>query len=195
VSRDISLLNEFTYFSLMKVKVDDLEFEKMIPFETIEERIIVLGAALTEQYKDSLPVFVGVLNGSFMFMADLVKQVPIPCHIAFMKLSSYHGGLATTRTITEEFDLKVEIAGRDVILVEDIVDTGNTLRYLVDKLTALKPRSVKVCALLYKPDAMEHQIPELQYVGFEIENKFVVGYGLDYKELGRNLKDIYQLVK
>jgi hypoxanthine phosphoribosyltransferase len=179
----------------MKVKVDDLEFEKMIPFETIEERTIALGKILTEEYKDSLPVFVGVLNGSFMFMADLVKQVPIPCHIAFMKLSSYRGGLQSTRTITEDFDLKVEIAGRDVILVEDIVDTGNTLRYLVDKLTALKPKSIKVCALLYKPDAMEHDIPEMEYIGFEIENKFVVGYGLDYKELGRNLKDIYQLVK
>ncbi len=177
------------------MKIADLQFEPMIPFAEIEKRTAEIGAILTEKYKDSLPVFVGVLNGSFMFMADLVKQVPVPCHIAFMKLSSYHGGLASSRTITEDFNLKVDIEGRDVILVEDIVDTGNTLRYLVDKLRSLNPASISVCALLYKPDAMEHEIPELEHVGFEIENKFVVGYGLDYQELGRNLKDIYQLVK
>ena len=179
----------------MNIQVADLQFEPMIPFAEIEKRTAEIGALLTEKYQDSLPIFVGVLNGSFMFMADLVKQVPIPCHIAFMKLSSYHGGLATSRTITEDFNLKVDIEGRDVILVEDIVDTGNTLRYLVDKLRSLNPASISVCALLYKPDAMEHEIPELEHVGFEIENKFVVGYGLDYQELGRNLKDIYQLVK
>jgi hypoxanthine phosphoribosyltransferase len=179
----------------MNISLDDLTFEPMIPYGEIEKRTAEIGSALTAKYQNSLPVFVGVLNGSFMFMADLVKQVPIPCHIAFMKLSSYHGGLETTRTITEDFDLKVDIQGRDVILVEDIVDTGNTLRYLVDKLRGLNPASISVCALLYKPDAMEHEIPELEHIGFEIENKFVVGYGLDYKELGRNLKDIYQLVK
>lgn len=179
----------------MNIQIDALTFEPMIAHETIAQRTIEIGSILAEKYKEKTPVFVGVLNGSFMFMADLVKQVPIPCHIAFMKLSSYHGGLATTRTITEDFNLKVDIQGRDVILVEDIVDTGNTLRYLVDKLKSLNPASITVCALLYKPEAMEHEIPELEYVGFEIENKFVVGYGLDYKELGRNYKDIYQLVK
>ena len=179
----------------MKVKVDDLEFEKMLSFEAIEERTIALGKILTEQYHDKLPIFVGVLNGSFMFMADLLKQVPIPCNIAFMKLSSYHGGLASTRTITEELDLTINIEGRHVILVEDIVDTGNTLRYLIDNLTARKPASIKVCTLLYKPAAVVQNIPRPEYIGFEIESKFVVGYGLDYKQLGRNLKDIYQLVK
>ncbi|OCX50262.1 hypoxanthine phosphoribosyltransferase [Mucilaginibacter sp. PPCGB 2223] len=179
----------------MNIRIEELTFEPMISYETIAQRTIEIGNTLAEKYKGNTPVFVGVLNGSFMFMADLVKQVPIPLHVAFMKLSSYHGGLATTRTITEDFNLKVDIQGRDVILVEDIVDTGNTLRYLVDKLKSLNPASITVCALLYKPDAMEHNIPELEYVGFEIENKFVVGYGLDYKELGRNYKDIYQLVK
>jgi len=179
----------------MNIQIAELTFEPMISYETIEKRTIEIGSILAKKYQDKTPVFVGVLNGSFMFMADLVKQVPIPCHIAFMKLSSYHGGLATTRTITEDFNLKVDIKGRDVILVEDIVDTGNTLRYLVDKLRSLNPASITVCTLLYKPEAMEHEIPELEYVGFEIENKFVVGYGLDYKELGRNYKDIYQLVK
>lgn len=179
----------------MNIQIDELTFEPMISYETIAKRTAEIGAILTEKYQHKTPVFVGVLNGCFMFMADLVKQVPIPCQLAFMKLSSYHGGLATTRSITEDYNLKVDIAGRDVILVEDIVDTGNTLRYLVDKLRTLNPASITVCALLYKPDAMEHDIPEMEYIGFEIENKFVVGYGLDYKELGRNYKDIYQLVK
>ncbi len=179
----------------MNVQIHDLEFEPMLPFAEIEKRTVEIGAALTQRYRDKTPVFVGVLNGCFMFMADLVKQVPIPCQIAFMKLSSYHGGLESTRSITEDYNLKVDIEGRDIILVEDIVDTGNTLRYLVDKLKLLKPASISVCALLYKPDAMEHDIPEMEYIGFEIANKFVVGYGLDYKEQGRNFKDIYQLVK
>jgi len=179
----------------MNIQIADLTFEPMIPFENIAKRTAEIGAELAEKYKDKTPVFVGVLNGSFMFMADLVKQVPIPCHIAFMKLSSYHGGLATTRTITEDLDLKVDIQGRDVVLVEDIVDTGNTLRYLIDKLKTLNPASVSVCALLCKPEALEHDFPELEYIGFNIENKFVIGYGLDYQELGRNYKDIYQLVK
>jgi hypoxanthine phosphoribosyltransferase len=146
------------------------------------------------EYKDSCPVFIGVLNGSFMFIAELLKNVTIPCQVAFMKLSSYRGGLESTRTITDEFDLQIDIEGRDVILVEDIVDTGNTLRYLIDKLQSRKPASLTTCALLYKPQAMEHIIPELKHIGFEIENKFVVGFGLDYKELGRNYRDIYQLV-
>ena len=178
----------------MNIQIADLTFEPMIPFENIAKRTAEIGAELAEKYKDKTPVFVGVLNGSFMFMADLVKQVPIPCHIAFMKLSSYHGGLATTRTITEDLDLKVDIQGRDVVLVEDIVDTGNTAHYLIGKLKARQPASVKLCSLLLKPAALVKKIDELQYVGFEIENDFMVGYGLDYKELGRNLKDIYKQV-
>lgn len=178
----------------MKIQIADLEFEKMIVYESIEKRTMQIGEQLTEEYRGRLPVFIGVLNGSFMFIAELLKHVTISCEVTFMKLSSYHGGLESSRTITDEFDLNVDITGRDVILVEDIVDTGNTLRYLVDKLKARNPASVTTCSLLYKPQAMEHVIPELKYIGFEIENKFVVGFGLDYQDLGRNLKDIYQLV-
>jgi hypoxanthine phosphoribosyltransferase len=128
-------------------------------------------------------------------MADLMKQIDFPCNVSFMKLSSYHGGLESSRKITENMDLQTDVADRDSIIVEDIVDTGNTLMYLVNKFKNLKCRSITVCALLFKPDAMEHDIPELKYIGFEIDNKFVVGYGLDYDQAGRNLKDIYQLVK
>lgn len=178
----------------MIVHVADLSFKKMIDYASINARCQQIGAELTAEYEARTPIFIGVLNGSFMFIAELMKYVEVPAEVAFMKLSSYAGGLESKRVITDEFDLNVSIEGRDVVLVEDIVDTGNTLRYLIDKLQSRNPASVTTCTLLYKPDAVELEIPELKYVGFEIENKFVVGFGLDYKELGRNLKDIYQLV-
>ncbi|RKR81160.1 hypoxanthine phosphoribosyltransferase [Mucilaginibacter gracilis] len=178
----------------MIIHVADLSFKKMIDYDAINTRCQQIGAELTLEYEACNPIFIGVLNGSFMFIAELMKYVDIPAQVAFMKLSSYAGGLESKRVITDEFDLSVNIEDRDVILVEDIVDTGNTLRYLIDKIQTRKPKSVSTCTLLYKPDAVELEIPELKHVGFEIENKFVVGFGLDYKELGRNLKDIYQLV-
>ncbi|MEO6522690.1 MAG: hypoxanthine phosphoribosyltransferase [Mucilaginibacter sp.] len=178
----------------MIIHVADLSFKKMIDYDAINSRCQQIGAELTVEYEARNPIFIGVLNGSFMFIAELMKYIEIPAQVAFMKLSSYAGGLESKRVITDEFDLNVDIEGRDVILVEDIVDTGNTLRYLIDKLQSRKPASVSTCTLLYKPDAVELEISELKHVGFEIENKFVVGFGLDYKELGRNLKDIYQLV-
>lgn len=179
---------------LMKIKIADLEFEPLISADAIQSRTQEIAAELNSQYQNQTPVFVGVLNGCFMFMTDLLKEINVPCEVAFTKLSSYHGGITSTRRIRDDLDLIVDITGRHVVLVEDIVDTGNTLDYLVAKLRQRKPASVTVCALLLKPETLEYEIKELKYVGFEIEKKFVVGYGLDYKELGRNLKDIYQLV-
>jgi hypoxanthine phosphoribosyltransferase len=181
----------------MKTKVADLEFELLINSKEIEERVKVLGAQLNSDYKDSgrTPVLVGVLNGSFLFTADLIKEIEIPVEVTFTKLASYYGGTSTTRKIRDDFDLSIDIKGRDIILVEDIVDTGNTLHYLIDKLKVREPASITVCSLLLKPKALESTIDELKYIGFEIENDFVVGYGLDYKELGRNLKGIYKKVE
>jgi hypoxanthine phosphoribosyltransferase len=176
------------------MKIADLEFEPLIAYETIEEKINSIAVELNTAYANKTPVFVGVLNGCFMFIADLVKRVNIPCEVAFTKLSSYHGGLSTTRVIKDEFDLNINIEGRHVVLVEDIVDTGNTLNYLIAKLEVRRPASIEVVALLLKPAALEHKIAELKYVAFEIENDFVVGYGLDYMELGRNLKGIYKKI-
>jgi hypoxanthine phosphoribosyltransferase len=149
---------------------------------------------LNTDYKDSKPVFVGVLNGSFLFIADLIKQIDIPCEITFTKLASYYGGTTSKLKIRDDIDFSVDIKGRDVVIIEDIVDTGNTARYLLDKLKPKEPASIKVCSLLLKPTALLSKIDELKYVGFEIENHFVIGYGLDYKEMGRNLKDIYRKV-
>ncbi|HEY9197030.1 MAG TPA: phosphoribosyltransferase family protein, partial [Mucilaginibacter sp.] len=118
----------------------------------------------------------------------------IPCEISFTKLASYYGGTTSKLKIRDDIDLISDIKGRDVLIIEDIVDTGNTLHYLIDKLKQREPASIKACSLLLKPAALQKPIDELKYVGFEIENEFVVGYGLDYKEMGRNLSAIYKKV-
>jgi hypoxanthine phosphoribosyltransferase len=179
----------------MKTKIADLEFEPLIKAEAIEKRIKEIGVQLNNEYQHCIPVFVGVLNGSFLFIADLIKQIDIPCEITFTKLASYYGGTKSTLKIRDDIDFSVDIKGREVLIIEDIVDTGNTAHYLIDKLKLMKPASIKLCSLLLKPNALLKKIDELKYVGFEIENEFVVGYGLDYKEMGRNLKDIYKRVK
>lgn len=179
----------------MKIQVADLSFELSIPYATIEKRVVEIAAQISNDYAGSIPVMVGILSGSFLFVADLVKQIEIPIEVTFAKLASYYGGTSTTRKIRDDFDLTIDIKGRDIILVEDIVDTGNTIHYLIEKLKVREPASITVCTLLLKPDALERTIPELKYTGFEIANEFVVGYGLDYKELGRNLKGIFRRVE
>jgi hypoxanthine phosphoribosyltransferase len=179
----------------MKTKIADLEFEPLIKAKAIEERIKDIGVQLNNDYQHTIPVFVGVLNGSFLFIADLIKQIDIPCEITFTKLASYYGGTKSSLKIRDDIDFSVDIKGREVLIIEDIVDTGNTAHYLIDKLKLMGPASIKLCSLLLKPKSLLKKIDELKYVGFEIENEFVIGYGLDYKEMGRNLKDIYKRVK
>ncbi|SDQ01735.1 hypoxanthine phosphoribosyltransferase [Mucilaginibacter sp. OK268] len=178
----------------MKIKIADLEFEPLISEKLIVERTKAIGQQLNADYQNSIPVFVGVLNGSFLFIADLIKQIEGPCEIAFTKLASYYGGTTSKLKIRDDIDLIMDIKDRDVVIIEDIVDTGNTLHYLIDKLKQRNPSSIAVCSLLLKPAALLSPIEELKYVGFEIENEFVVGYGLDYQEMGRNLRDIYKKV-
>jgi hypoxanthine phosphoribosyltransferase len=178
----------------MKIKIADLEFETLISEKVIVERTKAIGQQLNADYKDSIPVFVGVLNGSFLFIADLIKQIDVPCEIAFTKLASYYGGTTSKLKIRDDIDLIMDIKDRDVVIIEDIVDTGNTLHYLIDKLKQRNPASITACSLLLKPTALITPVEELKYVGFEIENEFVVGYGLDYQEMGRNLRDIYKKV-
>jgi hypoxanthine phosphoribosyltransferase len=178
----------------MNIKIADLEFEPLLSYEAIQTRTKQIAKQLNKDYENKKPMVVGVLNGCFLFMADLVKNITIPCEVAFTKLSSYHGGVSTTRRIRDDLDLTVDITDRHIILVEDIVDTGNTLDYLVAKLKKRHPASITVCAMLVKPAAQEYEIKELKHIGFEIENEFVVGYGLDYMELGRNLKGVYKRV-
>lgn len=178
----------------MNIQVADLEFEPLIPFVQIESRVKELAKQIEADYTGRKPVMVGVLTGSFLFMADLVKNLGIPIEVTFVKLASYFGGTSSTRQIRDDFDLTVDIKDRDLILIEDIVDTGNTMHYLIEKLKVRQPSSIAVCSLLLKPEAVEVQINELKYVGFEIKNEFVVGYGLDYREEGRNLPGIFRRV-
>jgi hypoxanthine phosphoribosyltransferase len=178
----------------MNIKLADLEFEPLIAADTLQTRIQEIATYINDDFKDKTPIFVGVLNGCFMFMADLVKNITVPCEVAFTKLSSYHGATTSTRHIQNDLDLLIDISNRHIVLVEDIVDTGNTLDYLVDLLKSRNPASLTVCALLLKPDAVEYSIEELKYVAFQVPNEFVVGYGLDYMELGRNLNGIYKRV-
>lgn len=177
---------------MMDLKIDDKTFEPFIDYDLIEKRIRVLAIQINLDYENKVPIIIGVLNGSFMFMADLMKQIHISCEIAFLKVSSYHN-MESTGEIKEEFGLNIDITNRDVLLVEDIIDTGNTLDYLIHKLKTRNPASIKVASLLLKPDALQNKIDELTYVGFEIANDFVVGYGLDYNGIGRNTKHIYRL--
>jgi hypoxanthine phosphoribosyltransferase len=176
------------------MKIADLTFEPLIEEETIAQRVQVLGEQLNTEYDGKTPIFIGVLNGSFLFVADLVKQITVPCEVTFTKLASYYGGTSSSLKIREDIELSVNISGRHIIIVEDIVDTGNTLSYLIEKLKQSSPASIRVCSLLLKPGKLEISIEELRYVGFEIDNEFVVGYGLDYQELGRNLRGIYRLI-
>jgi len=177
----------------MKIQIDHKEFELMIEHEQVKKRLRLIGIQLNVAYENRVPVFVGVLNGCFMFMADLMKQVHISSEVCFVKMASYHGDQRADE-VQELIGLNHSLKGREVIIVEDIVDTGNTLKNVIKLVKKQEPASVAVCTLLLKPDALEHDFDEIAYVGFEIENQFVVGYGLDYNGLGRNLKDIFRAV-
>lgn len=173
------------------VKVLDLEFEMFLTAEQIQETVEHLGEQITQDYLEKKPVFIAILNGSYVFMADLLRQCKISCEMTFVKLSSYDG-LESTGEVATQIGLSLDLKGRDVVIVEDIIDTGKTVHHFLKQVTAFEPASIKLAALLVKPEAIEHPL-KIDYTGFEIPNEFVVGYGLDYNEEGRNLPAIYQL--
>lgn len=175
----------------MNIQIDDKDFNLLIEYDQIKKRIRLIGIQLNVDYDNRVPVFVGVLNGSFVFLADLLKEVTISSEVTFVKVSSYDGD-KNTGVIKKQVGLQMDLKDRDVIIVEDIVDSGATLRYIIDMINEQNPASVCVCTLLLKPKSLKEDIEEITYVGFEIPDEFVVGYGLDYKGLGRNLKDIYR---
>jgi hypoxanthine phosphoribosyltransferase len=173
------------------IQVKDKFFVPFIEKETLQARIEALAQQLNKDYAEKNPLFVGVLNGSFMFIADLFKYLTIPCEISFVRVSSYQS-TNTTGEVKQILGLKENIENRHVIIVEDIVDTGLTMQEILGYFASKKPESLKVMTLLFKPSALKTDI-KLGYVGFEIENRFVVGYGLDYDNAGRNLDAIYVL--
>ena len=173
------------------VQLKDKEFEVYISHQDLSVRIQALASQINQQYEGRCPLFVAILNGAFMFAAHLLQHVSIPCEITFIKVASYEA-LHSTGKITELLGLKEDISGRDVIILEDIVDSGLTMEGIVSSIKSQNPRSIQVATLLFKPQALKAAV-ELHYVGFEIPNAFVVGFGLDYDGLGRNLQDLYVL--
>lgn len=172
------------------VKLHDLEFEPYISEEEITRVIEEISVKLNKDFRDKKPVFLGVLNGSFMFASEIIKRFNGDCEISFVKMGSYEG-TETTGNVKTLLGLNQELKGRQVILLEDIVDTGNTLVEIDQILKKAEVQDYKVVTLFYKPEAYKKDIP-VQYIGMEIPNEFIVGFGLDYDGLGRNLTQVYK---
>jgi len=174
------------------VIVHDKSFDIYLSETSIQQRVKEMAEQINKDYAGKRPLFIAILNGSFMFAADLFKHLTIEAELCFIKLASYKGMKSSGKVVTS-IGLEEDLFGKDVIIVEDIVDTGKTLHKFLPKLLHQQPKSLKIAALLHKSEATEYPLV-LDYVGFDIPNKFVVGYGLDYDGLARNLKEIYQLV-
>ena len=173
------------------VKIKDKEFELFLTQETIEKAIGEIAEKLNKDLADKDPLFVCVLNGSFMYASELMKRINIPCEVSFVKVSSYKGTTSTER-LKEIYGLEEDIKGRTIVIVEDIVDTGHTMSLMLEQLVCDEPKEVFVATMLLKPDALKVPV-QLDYVALEIPNDFIVGYGLDYDGYGRNLPDIYKI--
>ncbi|HEY0355172.1 MAG TPA: hypoxanthine phosphoribosyltransferase [Flavisolibacter sp.] len=175
----------------MAITLHDKTFDTYLSEKEIQEKIKHIASQLNKDYQGKKPLFIAILNGSFMFAADLFKYITIDAEICFIKLASYKGMKSSGNVITA-IGLDQDIYDRDVVILEDIVDTGKTLHEFLPKLDHQQPKSLKIASLLHKPEATQFPL-KIDYIGFAIPNKFVVGYGLDYDGLGRNLKEIYQL--
>ncbi len=175
------------------IQVLDKKFKPFITAAEIDVRIKEMAAQITKDYEGKNPIFIAILNGSFMFAADMFKSIKGPAEIVFIKLASYKGTKSTGNVITS-IGLDEPLEGRHVVIIEDIVDTGNTLTKFLPQLYNQQPASLKIAALLQKPEALEHPL-DVDYVGFSVPNKFLLGFGLDYDGQGRNLAEIYQLVE
>jgi hypoxanthine phosphoribosyltransferase len=175
------------------IKVIDKSFEPYLTAAQLDTQIQRLASELNKDYANKKPLFIAILNGSFMFASDLFKALSIDCEICFIKLASYKGTKSTGQVITS-IGLDAILTDRDVIIIEDIVDTGKTLTEFLPQLENQQPSSLKIVALLHKPEATTHPL-KIDYLGFEVPNKFLLGYGLDYDGYGRNLKEIYTLVE
>ena len=176
---------------MQEVTIGGKTFEQYISEEQIAGRVAELGAMISKEYADKNPLFIVLLKGAYVFASDLLKHFLHPCTVSFFRLSSYKG-MSSTGELTFKDVFDENIQGRDVIVVEDIVDTGNTLSGFLPALQKLEPNSVKVVSLLSKPDVLQGKV-HIDFLGFEIPPAFVVGYGLDFDEQGRNYPQIYQL--
>ena len=175
------------------IQVKDKTFAVSIPQEKIISEVKRVAAEISRDYAGREPVFLAVLNGSFVFAADLLREISLPCEISFVRLASYQG-VSTTGEIREIMGLNIDITGRPVVIVEDIVDTGLTMAHMLETPQKHNPSSVDICTLLLKPGKLQVDL-DIRYCCMQIPNDFIVGYGLDYDGFGRNTKDIYTLIE
>ncbi len=176
----------------MAIKIHDKEFIPYISKEEVAEQVARVASEINADYQGKNPIFVAILNGAFIFAADLFREIELDVEITFIKLASYKG-VKSTEKVINAIGLDADLYNKDVIIVEDIVDTGTTLSQFLPQVEHYHPASLKIASLLHKPSAMVHPI-RIDYLGFTIPDKFVVGYGLDYDGFGRNMKEIYQIV-
>mgnify|MGYP001751312292 FL=1 len=175
------------------IQIKDKRFKTFIPEEKIMKEVARVADEINRDLSGTNPLFISVLNGSFMFTADLMKHLTMPCEVSFVKLASYEG-TSSTGKVKELVGLGDDITGRTVVIVEDIVDTGLTMKQLVETLRARGPKDIKIATLLVKPDKLKVEL-DINYVAMNIPNDFIVGYGLDYDGLGRNYRDIYTVIE
>ncbi len=173
------------------IRIHDKNFVPFLSADQLDHVVAKMAQDIAEDVEEEVPIFIGVLNGSFMFVSDLMKQYKKPCELSFIKLSSYQGTTSTEK-VSQLIGLGVEVKNRTVIILEDIVDTGNTLVALKELFVNQGTKQLKIATLFFKPDAYTKDI-KIDYIGIEIPDKFIVGYGLDYDEQGRNLPEVYQL--
>ena len=175
------------------VKIHDKIFKKSIDFEVIDAAIGKIAQRMNKELIEASPIFLSVLNGAFMFSADLFKKLDFPCQISFVKLASY-SGTSSTKNIRQLIGIDEDVAGRTVVVIEDIIDSGLTMERILSQLKMVGAADIKIATLLYKPEAFQGSF-HIDYIGMEISNDFIVGYGLDYDGQGRNLKDIYKIAE
>ena len=183
----------YIIFVMNIVKIKDKNFKISIPEVEIKSRVKALALQMSKDLEGKSPLFLGVLNGSYIFAADLMREMTIPCEISFVKLASYQGTISTG-SIKEVIGINEDLAGRHIVIVEDIVDTGRTIKQMIESLGTRNPASVQICSLFLKPDKLKEPI-HVDYVAFSIPDDFIVGYGLDYDQGGRQLRDIYTIVE
>jgi len=175
-----------------KIIVGDEIFTPLLSEEQIQSRVVELGEQITKDYQGTVPVFIGVLNGSFLFMSDLIKCVELDCEIDFFKLSSYGDEKLSSGKVRLLKELNCDVNGREIIIVEDIVDSGLSVKYIEELFAEHNPKSMKLVSLFVKPKSLKYNV-KIDYIGFNIPSKFVIGYGLDYAQKYRNLRSVYIL--
>ena len=175
------------------IKIKDKTFKTSITEAEIKERVKVLAQQISKDMEGKVPLFLGVLNGAFVFAADLMREMTIPCEISFVKLASYQGTTSTGK-INEVLGINEDLSGRTVIIVEDIVESGQTMKRMIESIGTRNPASVHICTLFLKPDKLKEDL-DIDYVAFRIPDDFIIGYGLDYDHLGRELREIYTIVE